>query len=347
LERSSRKATEDRILIVDDETEVCTLLAKRLSREGYSCVTAYNGKEALHHFYKENFSLMIVDVKMPETDGVELLKKVKAMHPKMTVIMITAYPEIDMVVEVLRIGAYDFIIKPFNLDLVVFAVQKALDKKRLEEEIEAYDHHLKELVEERTAKLRQACLMLKKAHLDSVKALAEAIEAKDPYIRGHSDRVREKSLRIAKKLGFSEKRLESLQFGALLHDIGKIGIKDEVLQKQGPLSPDEYQHVREHPLIGVKIAEGIDFFKDKISMIRHHHEHFDGQGYPDGLAGKDIPLEARVISVPDVFDAMSHPRPYRGAIPLENALAELEKEKGKQFDPQIVEIFIKERIYKS
>jgi HD-GYP domain-containing protein (c-di-GMP phosphodiesterase class II) len=189
--------------------------------------------------------------------------------------------------------------------------------------------------------------MLKKAHLDSVKMLVEAIDAKDSYTRGHSDRVRKWSVALAEKLGFSEKRLESLEFGALLHDIGMIGIKDEVLQKPDPLNSMEYEHIQEHPLIGVKIVEGGSSFKDEIPMIRHHHERFDGSGYPDGLVGENIPLEARIISIADAFDAMSSLRPYRREMSQEDALVEMEKGKGKQFDPKILEIFIKEKIYRS
>ena len=287
---------EDRILIVDDEEMICSILAQRLTREGYSCVTAH--------------------------------------------------PEINMAVEAMRLGAYDFIIKPADLELVVLSVKKALEKKRLEEEIEIYQKNLERLVEERTAKLQQAYRTLKKAYLDSVKVLVEAIDAKDPYTRGHSDRVRRMSLEIASQLGFTEERLEILEYGALLHDIGKIGIKDEILRKPGALSPEEHQAIQEHPLIGVKILEGVEFFKDKIPMIRNHHEHFDGKGYPDGLAGEAIPLEARIIAVPDAFDAMASLRPHRGIMPLEDILLELEKYKGKQFDPKVLEIFLKEKIYK-
>jgi len=337
---------EERILVVDDEEVICNVLERRLTREGYSCTTANNGKEALNHFYKNSFSLIISDMKMPEMTGVELLQKVKAIDPKMKMIMVTAYPDIDLAVNAMRLGAYDFIIKPADLDLIVMSVKKALESKRLEEEIEAYHNRMEELVEERTAKLQQSYRTLKKAHLDSVKVLAEAIDAKDPYTRGHSDRVKRMSLAIAKKMGFSEERLENLEYGALLHDIGKIGIKDEVLQKQGPLSNEEYQYIREHPLIGVKIVEGVEFFKDKIPMIRHHHEHYDGRGYPDGLSGEAIPLEARIISLPDAFDAMTSARPHRGVMPLQNVLAELEKCKGRQFDPKMLEIFLREKIYK-
>jgi len=148
-------------------------------------------------------------------------------------------------------------------------------------------------------------------------------------------------------LGVTEKRMEILEYGALLHDIGKIGIQDEILRKPGPLSPQEYRTIQEHPLIGVRIVEGIEFFRDKIPMIRSHHEHFNGEGYPDGLTGEAIPLEARIIAVPDAFDAMASLRPHRGTMALEHILLEMEKYKGKQFDPRILEIFLQERIYQS
>ena len=154
------------------------------------------------------------------------------------------------------------------------------------------------------------------------------------------------SLRIATRLGFNEEKLESLEYGALLHDIGKIGIKDEILQKPGVLNAGEYQYIQEHPLIGVKIVEGIDFFKDKIPMIRHHHERFDGKGYPDGLAGDAIPLEARIITVPDAFDAMTSVRPHSQSKALQDVLLELERGKRTQFDPKILGIFLRDKVYK-
>ena len=336
----------DRILIVDDEKLICSVLARRLNMEGYFCVMAHNGREALNHFYTDAISLIISDIKMPEIDGIEFLKRVKEMNPKMTVIMMTAYPEIDVAVDAMRAGAYDFITKPVDLDLVVLRVKKALEKKKLEEELEAYHKNLERLVEERTAEIRQALSVVKKNHLDLVMVLSGAIDAKDTYTRGHSDRVRRMSVRIGMKLGFDEKRLESLVFGALLHDIGKIGIKDEVLQKQGNLNSEEYQYIQEHPLIGVKIVEGIDFFKDKIPIIRNHHEHFDGSGYPDGLIGEAIPLEARTVAVPDAFDAMTSSRPHHEGMSLEEALSEMERGRGRQFDPKILGIFLDEEIYR-
>jgi HD-GYP domain-containing protein (c-di-GMP phosphodiesterase class II) len=263
----------------------------------------------------------------------------------MMFIIMTGYPDIDNAVEAMRLGANDFIVKPVDLELVVFSVKKALEQKRMEEELEVYHKNLKKLVEEKTAKLQRAWLVLKETHLDSVKALAGAIDAKDPYTRGHSDRVRKMSVSIGMKLGFKEKRLESLVFGALLHDIGKIGIKDEILQKQGTLNPEEYQSIQRHPLIGVKIVENTVFFQDKIPMIRNHHERFDGRGYPDGLIGETIPLEARIIAVPDAFDAMTSLRPHRRAMPVEDAVLEMERGRGKQFDPDILEMFLSQKIY--
>jgi putative nucleotidyltransferase with HDIG domain len=153
-------------------------------------------------------------------------------------------------------------------------------------------------------------------------------------------------LKIATSLGFTEARMEILEYGALLHDIGKIGIKDEILRKPGPLSTEEYQAIREHPLIGVKIVEGVEFFKDKIPLIRNHHEQFDGKGYPDGLAGEAIPFEARLIAVPDAFDAMASVRPQRRIRAIEEILSEMEQHRGRQFDPRILEIFLREKIYR-
>lgn len=336
----------ERILIADDEEMICSIIGRRLAKEGYSCVTARNGKEALDYFYKDDFWLIISDFQMPGMNGMELLKQVRAVNPSMIVIMITAYPEIDLAIQAMRLGAYNFIIKPIDLDLLVFSVQRALEKKRLEEEIKTYHFHLEKMVEERTAKLHQAYIGLKRAHLDSVRVLINAIDAKDPYTQGHSDKVRKMSIRMGAKLDFNEERLENLGYGALLHDIGKIGIRDEVLQKRDHLDADEYQYIQEHTLIGVKIVEGIDFFKEKIPVIRHHHERFDGKGYPDGLTGEAIPLEARIVAVPDAFDAMTSFRSYRETVPLESVLIEMERGDGTQFDPDLLKIFLQEEIFR-
>jgi len=338
---------ENRILIVDDEEKISSLITRRLNKEGYAGVAANNGKSALHHLSKEKFSLLISDIKMPEMDGLELLKKAKAMHPDITAIMMADDQEIDMAAEAMRMGAFDFVRKPVDLDQLVLSVKKALLKNKLKEVIDGYHTHLEKLEEEKRKRLQEALRILKKAHLDTVNVLVKAIEAKDPYTRDHSDRVRKMCVKIGIKLGFNEEILENLEYGSLLHDIGMIGIADGVLQKRGRLSSEEYRQIKEHPLIGAKILEEIEFFKDKLSMILHHHEHFDGSGYPDGLRGEAIPLEARIILVADAFDAITSIRYHRGSRPLKDALMELEKGKGKQFDPYILEIFLSEKIYDS
>ena len=336
---------ENRILIVDDQEMIRAILARRLTHEGYACASTCSGREALSYFHQNTVSLILSDIKMPEMDGMELLKSVKALQPNLMVIIMTAFPDLDIAIEAMRQGAYDFIVKPFNLDLVVLSIKKALEKRRLEEEIEVYHNHLERLVGEKTAELKEAYQVLKKSSLDSVKVLTSAVEARDPYTRGHSDRVRRISVRTGMKLGLSDVKLENLEYGALLHDIGKIGIKDEVLRKPGPLSAEEYHHIQQHPMIGVKIMEQVDFFKEKIPMVRHHHEHYNGSGYPDGLTGETIPLEARIISIADAFDAMTSERPHRGKLPLVDVLLELKKGEGKQFDPHVLKVFMKEKIY--
>ncbi len=336
---------KERILIVDDEEAICGVLAQRLAQEGYSCAIANNGREALNFLYKDDYSLILSDIIMPQMDGFELLRMIRAINPGAIIIMITGYAEIETAAEAMRLGAYDFIIKPVNLDLVVHTVKKALEKRRLEEEIETYQQNLEKLVQERTAEFRRALQVLNQSHLDSGKVLARTIEARDPYSRGQSGRLQPMSLQIANSFGFTEERMEILKYGALFYDIGKIGIKDEVLQKPGLLTREEFRYIQEHTVIGVKIVEGTHFFEDKIPIIRHHHEHFDGSGYPDGLVGEAIPFEARIIAVLDAFNAMTSQRPYRGALSLEDALLEIERGKGKQFDPRILEIFLNEKIY--
>jgi len=200
-------------------------------------------------------------------------------------------------------------------------------------------------IETKASKLQDTYRILRKSYLDSIKVLAEVIETKDPYTRGHSDRVRALSRKIAARLGFTEDRLESLEYGALLHDIGKIAIQDEILLKQDALTPEERHSIQTHSLIGVKIVKGMDFFKDNVPMIQYHHERYEGNGYPDRLCGETIPIEARIIAIADAFDAMTSMRPYRKAMSLEETLVEMERCGGKQFDPRLLSLFIEEKLY--
>ena len=332
------------ILIVDDDVGLASNLRDILEEQGYSVAATHDGQTALTLSREKIFDLAIVDIRLPDMLGDLVINKLSGVSPRTEYILITGYASLESAVEAVRwknIISYE--IKPFDIDRLKLLIDQVAQRKRAEEDV----LRQKTIVEERTAKLQEAYQTLKKAHLESVKVLAEAIDAKDPYTRGHSDRVKRMSLRLALSLGLTEDKLEILEFGALLHDIGKIGINDGILQKLGSLTPEEFQLIQEHPLIGVKIVEGIEFFEEMIPLIRHHHERFDGNGYPDALAGEVIPLGARIIAVSDAFDAMTSLRPHRPLMPLEDVLVEMERGKGRQFDPKILEVFLREEIYKS
>jgi putative two-component system response regulator len=331
------------ILIVDDDVGLASNLRDILEEQGYGVAVTHDGQTALILSRDKIFDLAIIDIRLPDMLGDLVINKLSGVSPRTEYILITGHASLESAVEAVKwknIISYE--IKPFDIDRLKLLINQVAQRKRAEEDV----LRQKTIVEERTAKLQEAYRTLKKAHLESVKVLAEAIDAKDPYTRGHSDRVKRMSLRLALSLGLTDDKLEILEYGALLHDIGKIGINDGILQKSGPLTPEEFQLIQEHPLIGVKIVEGVEFFEDMIPMIRHHHERFDGNGYPDGLIGEVIPLGARIIAVSDAFDAMTSLRPHRPLMPFEDVLAEMERGKGRQFDPKILEVFLREEIYR-
>ncbi len=332
------------ILIVDDDVGLALNLRDILEDQGYRVAVTHDGQTALTLSHDKIFDLAIIDIRLPDMLGDLVINKLSGVSPRTEYILITGHASLESAVEAVRwknIISYE--IKPFDIDRLKLLIDQVAQRKRAEEDVLRH----KTIVEERTAKLQEAYQTLKKAHLESVKVLAEAIDAKDPYTRGHSDRVKGMSLRLALSLGFAKDKMEILEYGALLHDIGKIGINDGILQKEGPLTPEEFLLIQEHPSIGVKIVEGVEFFEEMIPMIRHHHERFDGNGYPDRLIGEAIPLEARIIAISDAFDAMTSLRPHRPLLPLEYVLVEMERGKGRQFDPKILEIFLREKIYRS
>lgn len=331
------------ILIVDDDVGLSLNLRDILEEQGYSVAVAHDGQTALTLSREKKLDLAIIDIRLPDMLGDSVINELSGVSPRTEYILMTGYASLESAVEAVRrktILSYE--IKPFDMDRLKFLIDQVAQRKHAEEDV----LRQKTIVEERTSRLQEAYLTLKKAHLESVKVLAEAIDAKDPYTRGHSDRVKKMSLRLALSLGLTEEKLEILEYAALLHDIGKIGINDGILQKSELLTPEEFQLVEEHPLIGVKIVEGIEFFEEMIPMIRSHHERFDGNGYPDGLMGEAIPLGARIIAISDAFDAMTSLRPHRPLMPLEDVLVEMERGKGRQFDPKILEIFLREEIYR-
>jgi len=320
----------ERVLVVDDEATVRSVLERWLRGLGYEVATADDGDEALERMRERDFALALVDIRMPGMSGLELLREIGRAHPDTAVLMCTAVVDVETAVESLRLGAYDFIGKPFNADDVALRVERALERRRLALENRDYRLSLEGRVAEQTRQIHDM-------FLGAVEALAFALEAHDEYTRGHSQRVTTVSVAVARRLGLPAADGERVRVAGLLHDIGKIGLSDALLHKRDDLSAEEIAQVREHPVIGERILAPVIGDLQIIAAVRHHHERYDGRGYPDGLGGGEIPLAARLLSAADAYDAMTSNRPYRPAHPREYALAELRAGAGTQFDPAVIE----------
>jgi HD-GYP domain-containing protein (c-di-GMP phosphodiesterase class II) len=278
--------------------------------------------------------LAILDVTMPGKTGLELLPEIKAGYPDLAVIMATAVDDAATAIQCIKQGAFDYLIKPFNLEEVTLSVNRALENSRLKIENRDYQINLEKRVKEQTAKIRES-------FLNSLKALALALEAKDEYTSDHSRRVAELSVAIGRKLNMTEGDIEKVSVAGLVHDIGKIGIKESILNKPGKLTDDEYKQVQIHPRVAANILILVVEDNQIMDAIVHHHERFDGTGYPDGLAGERIPRGARILAVADAYDAMTSARPYRNAMSVETACEELRRGIGTQFDPVIAQALLK------
>lgn len=325
------------ILIVDDEGTIRRLLARALSVKGYQCREAANVEQAVELLSANNIDLVILDIMMPGKSGIEFLPELKAGYPDTAVIMATATADINTAIQCMKQGAFDYIVKPFNLDEVYISVDRTLVMKRLELENRAYQQQLEERVEEQAGKIRAS-------FLNSIRALAFALEASDDYTSGHSQRVSNIASSIARKLGLPGEYIDRIVLAGLVHDIGKIGIRDSILNKPGKLTADEWEDVQKHPEIGERILSPIAGDEELLKFIRHHHDRFDGTGYPDALKGFQIPMGARILAVADAYEAMTSERPYRKPLTTEQARAEIERGKGTQFDPSVVDAFLRSDI---
>ena len=322
------------ILIVDDDQAVRDVLSEGLSDSGYRCDTACDGAEGLQKLKSNGFELVVSDIDMPQMDGVQLLQEVKKVRPDTEVIMLTGVVDVDTAVQSMRMGASDYLTKPFNLAEVRITVERALEKQRLIRENREYQKDLEVRVQKRTAELSLS-------YQTTLEALATALDTRDTETLGHSLRVAAYTIHVAKRMGVLEPELTEFYRGALLHDVGKIGVPDAILRKPGKLTPEEWVEMRKHPEIGFRILAGIHFLEGSRQIVLSHQERFDGTGYPRGLKGKDIPLGARIFSVVDTLDAMTSDRCYRKALSYETARAEVVKYSGTQFDPGVVEVFLK------
>lgn len=320
--------------MVDDEDYIRSIVRERLEIAGFEVDEAANGKEALSLVESGiPYLVMLTDIRMPLMDGIALLRETTRRAPEIAGIVMSAYAELDTAVSALKMGACDYITKPFNFDVLLITIENAIRKKSLERELQDYQVNLERKVREQTE-------LINSMYVRSVDAMIKALEAKDTYTRGHSQRVTMYSVAIGKLMGLKGAELESLRRASILHDLGKIGVREVVLNKPGRLNDEEYMEIVRHPEVATKILDPIPFFQPLLPAILHHHERFDGKGYPGHLAGAEIPLESRIMAIADTFDAMTSTRAYRKALPVEMANAEILRCSGTQFDPEIVPLFL-------
>ena len=329
---------QPRILIVDDEPEITAILSD-LFYGKYDCTTAGSAEDALRRLAATSYQLVVSDITMPGMSGLDMIPHVRNNSPNTVVVMISGMQTVESAIEALRLGAFDYVMKPFDLRQVEAVVTRALEHQDLIVAKQRYEDHLEELVEQRTAELDQALNSLEDAYRSTLKALTAALETRDLETHGHSERVVSYSMRLGREYGLDNERLKALEFGSLLHDIGKIGVPDLILRKPAKLTSEEWVLMREHPVHGQQILRGIKFLEGAARVVAQHHEKWDGSGYPLGLSAEDIDICARIFSVADAFDAITSDRVYRKGKPYEAAAQELDEWAGKQFDPKVVEAF--------
>ncbi len=332
---------QEKILIADDEADIRELLGDFLEGEGYECVLASDAFQALDEFKSNaDIDLVMSDIRMPGRTGLELLSDIKELDEDVMVVMISAVKDIESAISAMSKGAYDYVAKPFKLTEVALIAKRAMEKRRLVLQNREYQRDLERKVDERTVELQNALEKLDKTYIFTLRALVTALDTRDEETQGHSMRVVKYTLKLAELMSWGNKdQLKVVEYGSLLHDIGKIGIPDAILKKPGKLTKEEWDVMKTHPEVGYKILSKIEFLEEASLMVLHHHERFNGTGYPAALKGEDIPMAARIFAVADTVDAMTSERPYRGALSFEDASNELKKYRGIQFDSRVVDAF--------
>jgi putative two-component system response regulator len=325
-----------RCLVVDDDAQMRRAVVRIIETHGLASLEASSGVEALAILDREGeVALCISDIYMPEMDGLTFLREALGRYPDMAVVMLTGVADVTTAVECLKIGALDYIAKPVIVEEVRARVDKALEKRELVLQNRFYQKHLESRVRELDRRNRQALV-------NGVQTLVHALEAKDAYTSGHSARVSRYAVKTAVQLGYTGERLEQIRLGGELHDIGKIGTREDILNKPGLLSPEEFEHVKGHAALGEGIlAPFLGESPMVLRIVRSHHERLDGRGFPDALSGDRIPAEARIVAVVDAFDAMTTNRAYRPPKSPVDSLEELRRCAGTHFDPEVVEAFLR------
>jgi cyclic di-GMP phosphodiesterase len=321
-------------LLVDDDPDLRRAMAHVLEGMGLACIEAGTGEEALAVLQRVGeLPLLVSDISMPGLDGVGLLREVRRRYPDMAVVMLSGVREAETAVDCLLAGALDYITKPALLGEIRSRIQRAIEKRDLLIQNRFYQQNLERLVDQQAGRIKEL-------FLEGVQTLVQALDAKDPYTRGHSTRVSEYASRIARRMGFAGDMLEDIRLGAELHDIGKIGTREAVLRKPGPLTPEEFTHITEHTVLGERILSPLARENPTVlAIVRSHHERVDGAGFPDHLDRDRIPWAARIVAVADAFDAMTTDRSYRSSLSPGGATEELRACIGSHFDADVVEAF--------
>jgi len=335
-----------RVLVVDDDPLITEVVSDYLTLKGFEAHATNDSSEVLDLLALSEYGLIILDINMPEPDGLTLLRQIHARDPFQAILMLTAIRDTETAVQAMQEGASDYIVKPHQEAQLDMRIERALERSLLLRE-QAHAHDLLEQrVDEQSGQLRDQSRQLSRmldrllvTYRATLRALEAALDVRDQSAPGHCRRVSELAVQLGRHMGYRGQDLVTLEYGALLHDIGKLGIEDAILMKPGQLTEDERETMKSHPEIGCQIVGHIDFLGDALPIIRHHHEHWDGTGYPDGLQGDEIPLLARIFSVVDVYDALTNQRSYNVVISAQDALDALYVGQEAAFDPQVVDAF--------
>ena len=319
-----------KIIAVDDEIGIIDSLSIFLKRSGYEFVGLTDPTEAVERVKQEHFDLMILDFIMTPIHGDKVVEEIRNFNRELYILLLTGHKDLAPPLETIRrLEIQGYCEKSDKFDQLLLLIESGIKSISQMKEIKKINEELSATYEK-----------LEEAYMESIETLRHTVDAKDTYTRGHSDRVSAFSVLIGQELGLSEEDLNTLKLGGLFHDIGKIGIPDSVLQKEAKLTDDEYSQIKNHPAIGVHILSTATIFKDIIPIVKHHHEKYDGTGYPSRLAGEDIPYLARITAIADSFDAMTSKRAYRDSLPLDVVINEFKRCRGTQFDPQLTDTFL-------
>jgi response regulator RpfG family c-di-GMP phosphodiesterase len=327
-------------LIVDDERAHRNVLAVLLEESGFVCKTVSSASEALTTLQEEQIDAVIADLNMPSVSGMQLLAEIRLRYPHLAFLMATGVDDVRLGVEAMRQGADDYLVKPLEIDGVLVSLERALYNRYLEQELDRHRENLEAMVCKRTVQLQSALGQVEQSYADTLDALGAVIDLRDDQLAGHSRRVTLCSINILTRMHGTPEQLKSLAMGAWLHDIGKLAIPDAILFKPDTLSVEERRIIQGHVQIGYDLVKRIPFLTHAAELILTHHERWDGSGYPLGLKGSGIPLNARIFAVADSLDAMTSDRPYRSALPFKDARNEIGRMAGTLFDPQVVSIFL-------